>query len=144
MVDLHAEGAQVAQLWNGSEASHVPLSVAAAFTFHHTRHNDAVALSTDEYAVALDIAAAALACLVPVYAPDRRGELIPVRIDFAQQRFGGGATEVRCADGSVVAPLAVVRSDVLPALMKIERSGIEYLAPRGAQGPVSWTGGSRR
>lgn len=143
MVDLRADGALVARLWNASQASHVPLSVAAAFTFHHTRRNDEHALPGEEYAGALNIAAAALACLVPVYAPDRRGELIPVRIDFARQRFGGGATEVRCADGSVVAPLAVVRSDVLPALVKIERSGIEYLAPRRPQGPWLRPGSAR-
>jgi hypothetical protein len=57
MVDLRADGARVAQLWNGSQASRVPLSI--------------------------------------------------------------------------------VRNDVLPALLKIERSGIEYLAPRrmGRQTP---------
>jgi len=134
MVDLRADGALIARLWNASQASHVPLSVAAAFTFHHTRRNDEHALPGEEYAGALNIAAAALACLVPIYTPDRRGELVPVRVDLARQRFGGGASEVHCADGSVLAPLAVVRGDVLPALVRIERSGIEYVAPRRARG----------
>jgi hypothetical protein len=53
-----------------------------------------------------------------------------VRIDLARQRFRGGAAEVRCADGAIFAPLAIVRSDVLPALLTIERSGIEFVAPR--------------
>jgi hypothetical protein len=130
MVDLREDCTRVAQLWNGSLVSRVPLSMAAAFAFHHTRHSDEKALSAEEYAGALDIAAAALACLVPIYLLKGESEAAPVRIDLARQRFGGGATKVRCADGSVLAPLAVVRGDVLPALMKIERSGIEYVAPR--------------
>lgn len=143
MVDLRADGALVARLWNASQASHVPLSVAAAFTFHHTRRSDERALPEEEYAGALNIAAAALASLIPIYMPDRRGELVPVPIDLARQKFGGGASEVHCADGSVVAPLAIARSDVMPALLKIERSGIEYLAPRRPQGPWPRPGSSR-
>lgn len=137
MVDLRADGARVAQLWNGSRASRVPLCVAAAFTFHQTRRDNVDLLSGNEYAVALDIAAAALACLAAIYTLDRRGEQVPVRVDLARQRFGGGATAVRCADGSILAPLAIVRSDVLPALLKIERSGIEYVAPRRMGGQTA-------
>jgi hypothetical protein len=131
MVDLSADRARVAELWNGSLTSHVPLAVAAAFAFHHTRRDNEEVLSNDEYAGALDIAAVALACLAPIYKLDGRGEPVPVSIDLARQRFGAGATEVQCADGSVLAPLAILRSDVLPALLQIERSGIEYVAPRG-------------
>jgi len=130
MVDLRADGTRVAQLWNGSQASRVPLSVAAAFTFHQTRRDVEKALSRNEYAVALDIAAAALACLVPIYTPDGRAA-----IDLARHRFSGGATEVLGVDGTVLAPLSVVRGDVLPALMTIGRSGIQYVAPRRAPGP---------
>jgi len=130
VVDLRKDCAQVAQIWGGSQESLVPLSVAAAFTFHQTRRNDEELLSAHEYAYALDIAAAALACLVPIYTTDGRGEQIPVSIDLAKQRFCGGATKVHCVDGAIVAPLSIVRSDVLPALIAIERSGIEYVAPR--------------
>lgn len=133
MVDLRQDRARVAELWNGSLTSHVPLTVAAAFAFHYTRRGKESLLSNDEYAGALDIAAAALACLVPIYTLDGSGEAVPVRIDLARQRFGGGATEVHGTDGSILAPLAIVRSDVLPALLQIERSGIEYVAPRGLE-----------
>jgi hypothetical protein len=130
MVDLRDDRARVAQLWNASQESRVALFVAAAFTFHQTRRNGEELLSGHEYAGALDIAAAALACLLPVYTLDSRGQHVPVRIDLARQKFRRGATEVQCADGGILAPLAIVRGDVLPALVAIERAGIEYLAPR--------------
>jgi hypothetical protein len=125
MVDLRADGARVALLWNGSQASHVPLAVAAAFTYHQTRRDREARLSRIEYANALDIAAAALSCLVAIYT--REG---PAAISLARQRFRGGAAQVQGIDGAILAPLSVVRNEVLPALLKIERSGIEYLAPR--------------
>jgi len=110
----------------------VPLSVAAAFTFHQTCRSNEGLLTADDYANALNIAAAALSRLIPIYTPDERGNLIPVSIRLASQRFRGGATKIQCADGAILAPLAIVRGDVLPALIVIERSGIEYLAPAAA------------
>jgi hypothetical protein len=130
MVDLHADRARVAHLWNASQESRVTLAVAAAFTFHQARRKGEELLFESEYAGALDIAAAALASFLPIYTLDGRGQHVPVLIDLATQRFRGGAAEVRCADGAIVAPLAIVRSDVLPALMTIECSGIEFVAPR--------------
>jgi hypothetical protein len=132
VVDLRQDRAQVAQIWSGSQESLVPLPVAAAFTFHQTRRTGEELLSPHEYARALDIAAAALACVVPIYTSGARGEHVPISIDLAKQRFCGGASKVQCADGAIVTPLAIVRADVLPALIAIERSGIEYLAPRRA------------
>jgi hypothetical protein len=128
MVDLREDCAQVEQTWRGSQESSVPLSVAAAFTFHQTCRSSEGLLFPDDYASALDIAAAALSRLVPVYMPDERGNPIPVSVSLARQRFCGGATRIQCADGTVLTPLTIVRSDVLPALIVIERSGIEYLA----------------
>jgi len=130
MVDLRKDSAEIAELWCASQDLRVPLSMAAAFTFHRTRRNDEKLLSPDEYASALDIAAAALACLIPIYTLNAGGEQTRLPINLARQRFCGGATRVQCADGAVITPLAIVRSQVLPALIAIERSGIEYLAPR--------------
>lgn len=127
MVDLSADRARVAQLWDGGGVSRVPLCVAAAFTFHRTRRNSEEALPRIEYAQALDIAAVALSRLAPIYTVHGRAV-----IDLARQRFQGGAAEVRSIDGSILAPLSIERGDVLPALQKIERLGIEYLAPRRA------------
>ncbi|MEO8717048.1 MAG: hypothetical protein ABI423_02375, partial [Burkholderiales bacterium] len=129
-VDLRAERALVARQWNASQESCVALAVAAAFTFHQARRDGEESLFESEYAGALDVAAAAIACLLPIYTLDGRGQHIPVRIDLARQRFRGGAAEVRCADGAILAPLAIVRRDLLPALLTIERSAIEFLAPR--------------
>lgn len=130
MVDLRADGARVAHLWNASQDARVALAVAAAYTFHQARRKGEELLSIHEYACALDIAAAALACLLPIYTLDARGQHVPLRIDLARQKFRGGAAEVRCADGGILAPLTVVRGDVPPALTKIERSRIEFVAPR--------------
>jgi hypothetical protein len=136
MVDLRKDHARITQLWSGSLTSRVALSVAAAFAFHHTRRGDEEVLSPHDYAGALDIAAMALACMVPIYTLDGRGEPVAVCLDLARQRFGAGATEMHCADGSILAPLAIERSEVLPTLVKIERAGIEYLAPRRATPPA--------
>jgi len=127
MVDLGEDCARVAQLWDGGGASRVPLCVAAAFTFHRTRRNGEGSLSPLEYAQALDIAAAALSSLAPIYTAHGRAA-----IDLARQRFRGGAAELAGADGSILASLSIERGDVLPALLTIERLGIEYLAPRRA------------
>lgn len=130
MVDLSADRARVAQLWNASHESRVALAVAAAFTFHQAHRNGKPLLSESGYAGALDIAAAALASLLPIYVPDGRGQCIPVHVNLAQHRFCRGASELRCDDGKVLAPLAVARNDVLLALTTIERSRIEFVAPR--------------
>lgn len=134
VVDLRKDFAQVEQTWRSSQEFCVLLSVAAAFTFHQTRRDKEKLLSPNEYANALDIAAAALSCLIPIYTPDGRGEQIPVSVNLARQRFCGGATKVQCDDGAIFTPLSIVRGDVLPALIAIERSGIEYVAPQRLNG----------
>jgi len=130
VVDLHQDFAQVEQTWRSSQDACVPLSVAAAFAFHQTRHSNEDLLCPYEYASALDIAAAALACLIPIYTPDERGGRIAICINLATQRFCAGATKVQCFNGAVLTPLTTVRSDVLPALIAIERADINYVAPQ--------------
>jgi hypothetical protein len=129
VVDLRREREQVEGIWIRSQASWVPLSVAAAFAFHQTRRNVANLIFPEEYANALDIAAAALSRLIPIYTPDGRGVPVPVPVNLASQKFCGGATKVRCADGTVFSPLDIVRMDLLPALVAIERAKIDYIAP---------------
>ncbi|MGA7984066.1 MAG: hypothetical protein WCA01_02680 [Burkholderiales bacterium] len=130
MVDLRHEREQVEEIWARSLAPWLALPVAAAFTFHQTRRNVANLLTPAEYANALDIAAAALSCIIPIYTPDECGVPVPLPINLAQQRFCGGASGVQRADGAIVAPLSVLHGDVLPALVAIERSGIDYVAPK--------------
>ena len=130
MVDLRQARDEVEDIWIGSQEPWLPLPVAAAFTFHQTRRNVANLLTPDEYERALDIAAAALSCLIPIYSPDGQGTPVPVRINLAHQKFCGGAARVQSADGAVLAPLSIVRGDVLPAVIAIERSKIDYVAPK--------------
>ena len=133
MVDLRQDREQVEQTWVASQASWLALSVAAAFTFHRTRRNVADLLTESEYANALDIAAAALSRLIPIYTPDERGVPVPLRISLASQKFCGGGAGVKCADGTVLSPLDIVRRDLLPALVAIERAKIDFVAPKRAK-----------
>jgi hypothetical protein len=137
MVDLGKDRALIAQLWDGSQASRLPLSLAAAVMFHQTRvdADGDEPLSWIEYARALDIAAAALSRLLTIYTMDGDGEPVPAAIDLSRQRFRGGASELRGEDGSILAPLVIERSDLPPAILRIGRTRIEYLAPRAPRTP---------
>lgn len=134
-VDLVADREEVVGLWNASQTQYVPLSLAAAFIFHHTRRGDETALTGNEYAAALDIAATVLSCLVPVYALNEQGERIAVPVNLSRQRFRNGATQLLRADGTIVASMSIVRSDVLHAILTIERDEVDisYQAPRRLQ-----------
>jgi hypothetical protein len=130
VIDLRRDSAQVEKMWRSSPVSCVPLAVAAALTFHQTRRGNEERLPPNDYARALDIAAAALSCLVPIYTVDERGEQIAVCMNLARQRFCGGAARLQCLDGAVFAPLTIVRSDVPPVLPAIQCAQIDYVAPQ--------------
>lgn len=114
----------------------MPLPAAAALTFHRTCRIGEDRLSSIEYAGALDIAAAALSRLVPIYTLDGEGMPVTVAVDLALQRFHGGAREVLRADGTVLSPLGISRGDLPRALATIGRLRVEYLAPRYQRGPA--------
>ena len=136
MVDLREDRTRVARQWRGARAPSVPLAVAAAFTFHRTcRIADELLLHV-EYNIALDIAAAALSRLLPIFTVDGSGEPVAVAIDLARQRFRGGGAEVVHADGTMIAPLSIDRGDLPRALTTIGRTRLEYLAPRREQRPA--------
>lgn len=121
---------------DSSGADFFPLPAAAALTFHRTCGIGEDRLSSIEYAGALDIAAAALSRLVPIYTLDGEGTPVAVAVDLAQQRFHGGAREVLRADGTMLSPLGIARSDLPRALATIGRLRVEFLAPRRRQGPA--------
>ena len=135
MVDLVADREEVVGLWNGRQAPRVQLSLAAAYVFHQTRRGDEAAFTGNEYAAALDTAAAALSCLIPIYTVNQLGEWIAVHIDLTRQKFRGGATQLLRADGAIVESMSIVRNDARHALVALERGGVEitYAAPRRAQ-----------
>ena len=130
MVDLREDRARVEHLWKGGTARDVRLALAAAFTFHQTRRGGEAKLSRHDYAGALDIVAAALSRLIPIYTLDPLGERVAAAVDLARHRFRGGAAELMRADGTTVAPLDIVRHELLPALARLERAQIDYVAPR--------------
>lgn len=127
---LYEDRALAAQIWDGMEGECVSLRAAAAFVYHYTRRAGEEAHTPAEYASALDIAGAALSRLAPVYAPDAGGRRVAVAVNLARQRFFGGAAALRGDDGSILAPIEMVRGDVVPALRAIERTGIAYVPPR--------------
>lgn len=130
MVELRDDCARVARLWNGSQARDVRLALAAAFAFHQMRRDGEERLSPHDYSHALDIAAAALSRLIPIYTLDPYGERVAAAVDLAQHRFRGGGAEMLRVDGTIVAPLDIVRRDLLPALTRLEGARIEYVAPQ--------------
>jgi hypothetical protein len=138
MVDLAADREAVAGVWNASQAQYVQLSLAAAFVFHQTRRGNEAELTGHEYTGALDIAAAVLACLIPIYTVNAQAKRTVVPIDLSLQKFRGGATQLERADGAIVAPMSILRDDAPHALQAVARAGFEiaYLAPRRAQAPA--------
>lgn len=127
---LYEDRALAVQIWDGMDGERVPLRAAAAFVYHYTRRAGEEARTPAEYASALDIAGAALSRLAPVYTPDAGGRRVAVAVNLARQRFFGGAAALRGDDGSILAPIEMVRGDVVPALRAIERAGIAYVPPR--------------
>jgi hypothetical protein len=132
MVDLEADREKIECMWLNSQAQFVKLSLAAAFVFHKTRRGNERELTGVEYAGALDIAATALACLIPVYTVDEQKQWTAVIIDFSLHEFRGGASQLqRTADGATLTPMSVVRDDVGQALQEVSSAGFEiaYRAP---------------
>ena len=132
MVDLDADREKVECMWLNTQGQFVKLSLAAAFVFHKTRRGNEQALTGIEYEGALNIAATVLACLIPVYTMDEKGQWTPVIIDLSLHEFRGGAIQLlRSADGAALSPMSVVRDDVGKALQEVASAGFEiaYRAP---------------
>jgi hypothetical protein len=128
-VDLHFERARAEDLIAKSFAeSHVPLSLAAAMTFHQVHGNTKAIVGRDDYDDALNIAAVALSRLVTLFClVDAREGRTPVVADLTKQHFARGATELRCHDGQPpVRDLSVERSDMLSAISLVKRIGLPF------------------
>ena len=115
----------VMKLWQVSQTAYVPLSLGAAFALFELCAADSLEapVSSFEYYGALNILAAALSSLIPLYAQklDQKGP-ITVKFNPVAQRFEGGATVLRGSDGTYVTDLLLNRTDVLAALPAIERA----------------------
>ena len=126
-VSFDLERAHVEELLQRALGGHIPLAVAAASAIHVVSRNTHEIISRREYDAALDIAAAAIARLIPVYASAVPSPEEALSIDIARERFANGATELRCGDGRKIAPLFIRRSDMLSALSLIKRTGLLFL-----------------
>jgi hypothetical protein len=98
----------------------VPLSVAAAAAFHAVHHSTKAIRNFRDYNDALEIAATALARLIPVYTvEDARKGRKAVPIDLTSDSFTRGATRLRRRDGTSVSEMSVLASDLHTALAQL-------------------------
>ncbi len=127
------ERARIREIWRVSQEAFVPLPVAAAITFHQAHGSTRAITTRADFDDALNIAASAIARLVPIYAAQASR---PLDIDLVRQSFARGATELRSASDVAVRELHVRRADLLEALAVIRARGVPfsfvgaYAAPR--------------
>ena len=132
--DIHPSATRLAVMasWQATQTTHVPLALAASFTLFELNAAKSLGApaSSFEYLASLNVMAAALSSLIPLYAqePDQN-DPVAVPFDPVRQRFEGGAKVLRGTDGTFVANLLVNRADVLEAMLAIERAGPLFLPP---------------
>ena len=148
-LSLEDERLRTERLWRAILGEHVPMSVAAATTFHRVHGTTKTIVTRKDYDDALNIAASALSTLVPVYTLDRQRSRRELTINLVTQRFALGATQLRSTDGNVVDELSVQRSDLLFALSIIRRAGLPFsfalLAPeRRGEAPAARRGEEKK
>jgi len=123
-LSLEVERLRTEQLWRAMLGQYVPLSVAAATTYHQVHGASRAIVTRQAYDEALDLAAGALAKLLAIYTLGPRERRREIPVDFATQRFAFGASELRSADGRVTGQLFVRRTDLLFALGVVKRHGL--------------------
>ena len=118
-------------LWRHGSDPYLPLSVAAATAFHSVHHGAQAITNRREYDDALNMTAAALAGLIPLYVlkDPRRGRQ-RLAFDAGADRFTRGATRLVQRNGSVVSGLAVLRTEFTDALRDLRKAGLPlFVAP---------------
>lgn len=118
------ESARTRDLWRASQEAFVPLSVAAAMAFHQAHGTTRAIVTRQDFDDALNIAATALARLIPIHIFDREHSTLD--IDLTRQSFARGATELHSDGAAPVQHLCVRRSDVLEAVSVIRRRGVPF------------------
>lgn len=117
--------ARVRAAWEGVRHDPLPLPVVAAHAVHEALGARSGTVSRADYEVSLNLAAAALARLVPICRLDREDGWVELGAPGAGGgRFTGGATALRRAHGEIVAPLAVRRLDADLALRFLRKHGL--------------------
>ena len=127
LVSLDLERARVEQILQGARGRRVPLAIAASSAIHIVSRNAHDMIARGSYDDALDIAAVAIARLIPVFALAHpcEGEKA-LAIDVTREHFANGATELRCSDGQTITALFIRHSDMLSALSLIQRTGLLF------------------
>ena len=141
--------ARVRAAWQGARHDPVPLPVVAARAVHEALGARGGVVSRTDYELSLNLAAAALARLVPICRLDRLDGWVELGAPGADGgRFIGGATALRRAHGELVAPLAIRRLDADLALRFLRKHGLAEGLPlstalaEGLPVPTTLAGGS--
>ena len=137
--DIHPDATRldVMASWRAAQSARVPLALAASFALFELNAGKTLGASASsfEYLGSLNVLAAALSTLIPLYAQEPHRE-DPVEVTFnpVRQRFEGGATVLRAIDGTLATNLLVNRADVVEAIAAIERAGPLFLPVVRARG----------
>ena len=124
---LEAERLNTEELWRTYQAAQVPLAVAAAIAFHQVHGTTKAIVTRADYNDALNIAAAAISRLIPIYfSNDPRQGRAALPVDFTKARFMRGATELSFVDGSAIRGMTVLRAEFSSALSLIKRTGLAF------------------
>lgn len=127
IIRLDVAHARVTEYLECAQDSYVPLAVAAAITFHQVHGDTRAIISRRDYNDALDIAAAALSCLIPIYTlKDPCEGHVPLAVDLTRMRFARGATLLCCKDGTSFGRLSITRAALLNAISAIKRAGLPF------------------
>ena len=122
-IHLEVESERTNALLQRVEHNDLPLHVAAAITFLQAYGGKNAVISQSDYDDALNIAAAALSRLIPVYTLREPWEgRVVLAVDLTEARFARGATELR-SSGETVGELSVRRHELVSALSFIKRMG---------------------
>lgn len=124
-LSLEVERLRTESHWRGL-SEYLAMSVAAAMAFHGAHGNTKAIVTRTDYDDALNIAAAGLSRLIPVFTGSRGPERVAVPVNLLLQRFCRGATELRSQDGSVVDHLLVKRLHMVEAVKHIKDAGLPF------------------
>lgn len=127
MVDLRKDSEQVRDAWRSSAEPHVPLSLAAALAFHEAHRTPELFVAQPDYDDALNMAAAALSCVVDIYAiHPRTRQPVPVKLSLRGGRFADGGSAYRRHNGRSVTSLVVRRDHVAGAMGLVSAAGVPF------------------
>ena len=124
-IRLEVESERTNALLQRVEHNYLPLHVAAAITFHQANDSNAI-ISRSDYDGALNIAAAALSRLIPVYTlREPREGRVALAVDLTKSHFARGATELR-SSGETIGELSIARNELVSVLSLIRRTGLPF------------------